>query len=123
MRKLRPKSAGKLSPATRSCCARSFWAITSIAASRRLRIRTPCAFSCHSCAVSWAGARADRDMIGDEHSGGAFAIIIDEAYSSQGGRTAAQMNIALAEGDGEDADDTTSRSSTTTAARRAPRRR
>ena len=35
----------------------------------------------------------------------------------------AQMNIALAEGGGEDADHTTSRASTTTAARRSPRRR
>ncbi len=37
------------------------------------------------------------DAIGDEHRGRNFAIIIDEAHSSQGGRTAAQMNIALSE--------------------------
>jgi len=38
------------------------------------------------------------DEIGDEHRGNKFAIIIDEAHSSQGGRTAAKMNMALAEG-------------------------
>jgi type I restriction enzyme R subunit len=37
------------------------------------------------------------DEIGDEHRGRRFAIIIDEAHSSQGGRTSAKMNIALAE--------------------------
>ena len=46
------------------------------------------------------------DEIGDEHRGKRFAIIIDEAHSSQGGRTSAKMNIALAgaggEGQGED---------------------
>ncbi len=42
------------------------------------------------------------DEIGDEHRGRRFAIVIDEAHSSQGGRTAAQMNIALAEGGGEE---------------------
>ncbi len=35
------------------------------------------------------------DEIGDEHRGSHFAILIDEAHSSQGGRTAAKMNIAL----------------------------
>lgn len=35
--------------------------------------------------------------IGDEHRSNKFAIIIDEAHSSQGGRVSAQMNIALAE--------------------------
>jgi type I restriction enzyme, R subunit len=35
--------------------------------------------------------------IGDEHRGRKFAIVIDEAHSSQGGRTATQMNIALSE--------------------------
>src|SRR5690606_38192410 len=46
------------------------------------------------------------DEIGDEHRGRQFAIIIDEAHSSQGGRTAAKMNIALAEkgGEGEEED-------------------
>ncbi|HET8631920.1 MAG TPA: DEAD/DEAH box helicase family protein [Thermomicrobiales bacterium] len=43
------------------------------------------------------------DEIGDEHRGRRFAILIDEAHSSQGGRIAAQMNTALAEqGAGED---------------------
>jgi len=37
------------------------------------------------------------DTIGEEHRGKRFAIIIDEAHSSQGGRTASKMNIALAE--------------------------
>lgn len=35
------------------------------------------------------------DEIGNEHRGRKFAIIIDEAHSSQGGRTSAKMNIAL----------------------------
>lgn len=35
--------------------------------------------------------------IGDEHRSNKFAIIIDEAHSSQGGRVSAQMNVALAE--------------------------
>lgn len=34
--------------------------------------------------------------IGNDHRSRTFAIIIDEAHSSQGGRTSAQMNIALA---------------------------
>ena len=33
--------------------------------------------------------------MGDEHRQNKFAIIIDEAHSSQGGRTAAKMNMAL----------------------------
>lgn len=37
------------------------------------------------------------DEIGAEHRGRNFAIIIDEAHSSQGGRTAAAMNEALAD--------------------------
>lgn len=37
------------------------------------------------------------DEIGKEHKGRTFAIIIDEAHSSQGGRTAAAMNEALAD--------------------------
>jgi type I restriction enzyme R subunit len=36
------------------------------------------------------------DEIGDEHRSRKFAIIIDEAHSSQGGRTSAKMNMALA---------------------------
>lgn len=42
------------------------------------------------------------DEIGDEHRSRKFAIIIDEAHSSQGGRTSAKMNMALAEGSGKD---------------------
>jgi type I restriction enzyme R subunit len=46
------------------------------------------------------------DEIGNEHRGRTFAILIDEAHSSQGGRAAAQMNIALsangARGDDEE---------------------
>ncbi|MGE4442400.1 MAG: type I restriction endonuclease subunit R [Desulfomicrobium sp.] len=37
------------------------------------------------------------EEIGNQHRGSSFAIIIDEAHSSQGGRTAAAMNIALSE--------------------------
>ncbi|MBS1258497.1 MAG: hypothetical protein MAG551_01556 [Candidatus Scalindua arabica] len=37
--------------------------------------------------------------IGDEHRSNKFAIIIDEAHSSQGGRVSAQMNVALASKD------------------------
>ncbi|MEB2296505.1 MAG: type I restriction endonuclease subunit R [Ignavibacteria bacterium] len=37
------------------------------------------------------------DELGSEHRNRKFAIIIDEAHSSQGGRTSAQMNIALSE--------------------------
>jgi len=37
------------------------------------------------------------DQIGDQHRKNKFAIIIDEAHSSQGGRTASKMNIVLAE--------------------------
>jgi len=44
------------------------------------------------------------DEIGDEHSGRRFAIVIDEAHSSQGGRTAAQMHRALAGVTAEDDD-------------------
>jgi type I restriction enzyme R subunit len=47
------------------------------------------------------------DEIGSEHRGNKFAIIIDEAHSSQGGRTSAKMNIALAENGGEDEEETT----------------
>ena len=41
------------------------------------------------------------DEIGDEHRNRKFAILIDEAHSSQGGRTAAKMNIALSPHGGE----------------------
>ncbi|HPI88468.1 MAG TPA: type I restriction endonuclease subunit R [Spirochaetota bacterium] len=37
------------------------------------------------------------DHIGSEHRGNKFAIIIDEAHSSQGGRTASKMNMVLAD--------------------------
>ena len=37
------------------------------------------------------------DSIGEQHRGRNFAIIIDEAHSSQGGRTAAAMSAALGE--------------------------
>ena len=46
------------------------------------------------------------DEIGDEHRGRAFAIIIDEAHSSQGGRTSAKMNIALSKEGGEEEGET-----------------
>jgi type I restriction enzyme, R subunit len=48
------------------------------------------------------------DEIGNEHRGRTFAILIDEAHSSQGGRTAAKMNIALsAQGGEQDEEETT----------------
>lgn len=37
------------------------------------------------------------DQIGDHHRNSKFAIIIDEAHSSQGGRTASKMNMVLSE--------------------------
>ncbi len=47
------------------------------------------------------------DAIGDEHRGRRFAIVIDEAHSSQGGRTSASVSMALGEsGSGEEEDDT-----------------
>ncbi len=46
------------------------------------------------------------DAIGDEHRNRRFALIIDEAHSSQGGRTAAHMNVALAEHGGADDEET-----------------
>jgi len=43
------------------------------------------------------------DEIGDEHRNRQFAIIIDEAHSSQGGRVMAKMHAALSEeGEGEE---------------------
>ena len=44
------------------------------------------------------------DEIGDEHRGRRFAIIIDEAHSSQGGRTSAKMSMSLSQA-GADPDD------------------
>ncbi|MDD2462863.1 MAG: type I restriction endonuclease subunit R [Desulfobulbus sp.] len=45
------------------------------------------------------------DEIGNEHRGNRFAILIDEAHSSQGGRNAAKMNMALGNS-GEDEEET-----------------
>ncbi len=47
------------------------------------------------------------DDIGNEHRSHKFAIIIDEAHSSQSGRTAAQMNIALSEAAADGEEETT----------------
>ena len=48
------------------------------------------------------------EAIGDEHRGRRFAIMIDEAHSSQGGRTSAAVSMALsANGSVEDEDETT----------------
>jgi type I restriction enzyme R subunit len=47
------------------------------------------------------------DAIGNEHRNRTFAILIDEAHSSQGGRTAAKMNIALSAEGGEEDEETT----------------
>jgi type I restriction enzyme, R subunit len=41
------------------------------------------------------------DEIGDQHRGRSFAIVIDEAHSSQGGKTAAAMSEALADPEDE----------------------
>src|SRR5438876_7054588 len=46
------------------------------------------------------------DEIGAEHRGRKFAIIIDEAHSSQGGRTSAAMARVLAEGGAAGEDET-----------------
>ena len=42
------------------------------------------------------------DEIGSDHRGRRFALIIDEAHSSQGGRTAAAMHMALSEAAAQD---------------------
>ena len=47
------------------------------------------------------------DAIGNDHRARNFAIIIDEAHSSQGGRTAASMSAALGEAGAEEEDETT----------------
>lgn len=47
------------------------------------------------------------DDIGSEHRGRRFAIIIDEAHSSQGGRTSAAMSMALSESGAADEEETT----------------
>ena len=41
------------------------------------------------------------DSIGDEHRGGRFAIIIDEAHSSQSGKTASAVSQAVADSEDE----------------------
>ncbi len=46
------------------------------------------------------------DTIGEQHRGGNFAIIIDEAHSSQGGRTAAAISAALGESTEEEEETT-----------------
>jgi type I restriction enzyme R subunit len=46
------------------------------------------------------------DEIGNEHRGRKFAIIIDEAHSSQGGRVSAKMHMALSEQGGEEEEET-----------------
>ena len=45
--------------------------------------------------------------IGNEHRGRKFAIIIDEAHSSQGGRTSAAMSTALGKAGAEEEEETT----------------
>jgi type I restriction enzyme R subunit len=47
------------------------------------------------------------DELGSEHRGRPFALLIDEAHSSQGGRTAAKMNVALSSYDSADSDEDT----------------
>jgi type I restriction enzyme R subunit len=47
------------------------------------------------------------DEIGDEHRGKKFAIIIDEAHSSQGGKTSAKMHMALSEHGGQEDEEET----------------
>jgi type I restriction enzyme R subunit len=46
------------------------------------------------------------DEIGNEHRGRRFAIVIDEAHSSQGGRTSAAVSMALSGGGHEEEDET-----------------
>ncbi len=47
------------------------------------------------------------DAIGNDHRDRSFAIIIDEAHSSQGGRTSAAVSRALGESGSEEEDETT----------------
>ena len=47
------------------------------------------------------------DEIGSEHRGRNFAIVIDEAHSSQGGRTSAALALALATTGADEDDETT----------------
>ena len=46
------------------------------------------------------------DEIGSEHRGRSFAIIIDEAHSSQGGKTSAAVSMALSAAGAEEDDET-----------------
>ncbi len=46
------------------------------------------------------------DEIGSEHRGRRFAIVIDEAHSSQGGRTSAALSMALSAAGAEEEDET-----------------
>ena len=47
------------------------------------------------------------DEIGSDHRGRRFAIVIDEAHSSQGGRTSAALSVALSAAGAEEDDETT----------------
>jgi type I restriction enzyme R subunit len=47
------------------------------------------------------------DEIGNEQRGRSFAIVIDEAHSSQGGRTSAALSLALSSTGAEEAEETT----------------
>ena len=47
------------------------------------------------------------DAMGGEHQGRKFAVIIDEAHSSQGGRTSASVSMALGNAGAEEEDETT----------------
>lgn len=47
------------------------------------------------------------DEIGTEHRARTFAIVIDEAHSSQGGRTSSALNMALSVGGEKDDEETT----------------
>jgi type I restriction enzyme R subunit len=47
------------------------------------------------------------DAIGNEQRGRNFAILIDEAHSSQGGRTSAAVSLALSSSGAEEAEETT----------------
>jgi len=49
------------------------------------------------------------DEIGNEHRGQTFALVIDEAHSSQGGRTTAKMHAALSEEEEEEEETTEDR--------------
>jgi len=52
------------------------------------------------------------DEIGTEHRGRKFAIIIDEAHSSQGGRTSTAMALALSESGAAEDEETPERTRT-----------